>query len=174
MLDLTGDLVAGLRGLERDVQDKVVRSAAHAGALVFYDEAKHLAPVYAGPARPGIKPGQLRNAIYRVYSNDLSTPERAVYQVSWNASKAPHGHLIEYGHWRVNKVVATPTGWRGLSERLATPVWVPGVAFIRRAGDRANDAAQAMRARAAERLREVVSRTIVDDFGNEVDMGTSE
>ena len=46
------------------------------------------------------RPGQLRDAIYHVYADQLSSDGHAVYRVSWNAKKAPHGHLIEYGHWR--------------------------------------------------------------------------
>ncbi|CAG9184273.1 HK97 gp10 family phage protein [Cupriavidus respiraculi] len=159
MLQLKGDLVASLEALDAAVQEKVVRSAAHAGAVVFYEEARRLAPVYDGPPRPHIKPGQLRDSIYRAYAEKQSDLQRAVYQVSWNAYKAPHAHLLEYGHWRINKLVKLPDGWRALPDRLDIPVWVPGVAFIRRAGDRAEAAVEAMRQRAAQRLAEVLDQS---------------
>ena len=65
-----------------------VRAAAQAGAQVFYDEALLRVPV---------KTGTLRSSIYQVYSKENSTPEHATYHVSWNRSKAPHGHLVEFG-----------------------------------------------------------------------------
>ncbi|CAG9177749.1 HK97 gp10 family phage protein [Cupriavidus pampae] len=139
----------------------VVRPIARAGALVFYEEARRLVPVHQGAPikrRSGVetKPGQLRDAIYHVYSERLSSEHFAVYQVSWNARKAPHGHLVEYGHWRVNKLVKTETGWAATTERLPTPVRVPAVSFIRRAGDRAEAAMAAMQKRAAEVVPEVL------------------
>jgi HK97 gp10 family phage protein len=89
---------------------EVVRPAAHAGALVLYTRAKLLAPVFAGgpkfikrsnSGKSGgywIKPGQLRDSIYRVYSKDNSGDGVATYHISWNHKKAPHGHWIENGN----------------------------------------------------------------------------
>lgn len=161
-LSLEGDLGAALDQLEERLVAEIVRPIARAGALVFYEEARHLVPVYQGAPitrKNGVKttPGQLRDAIYHVYADRMSTDQHAVYQVSWNARKAPHGHLVEYGHWRVNKIVKTPTGWAATKERLATPVRVPAVGFMRRAGDRAQAAVEAMRKRAAEKIGEVLS-----------------
>lgn len=82
---------AMISGLEQDVQT-AVRPAAQAGAQVFYDEV--LKNVHA----LGRKTGNLERAIYQVYSADNSGPGRATYQVSWNARKAPHGLLVEFGH----------------------------------------------------------------------------
>jgi len=157
-----GDLAASLDSLEERLVSEIVRPIARAGALVFYEEARRLVPVYQGAPikrRNGVqtRPGQLRDAIYHVYADRLSSDRRAVYQVSWNAKKAPHGHLVEYGHWRMNKLVKTPTGWAATTERLATPVRVPAVAFMRRSGDRAEAAIEAMRKRAAEKIAEVLN-----------------
>ncbi|UXC37190.1 HK97 gp10 family phage protein [Cupriavidus gilardii] len=156
-----GDLAGDLDELEDQLVKDVVRPIARAGALVFYEEARRLVPVYKGAPvirKNGRKttPGQLRDAIYHVYSKSESTDVRAAYQVSWNATKAPHGHLVEYGHWRVNKLVKTPTGWIATTERLETHVRVPAVGFMRRAGDRAEAAIEAMRKRAAEKVAEVL------------------
>ncbi|MDF3837150.1 HK97 gp10 family phage protein [Cupriavidus basilensis] len=156
-MSFSGDLLEGLRQLESDMKEHVVRPAARAGALVFYEEARRLVPVYSGTARTGIKPGQLRDAIYHVFSEDKSSELVKVYEISWNARKAPHGYLIEYGHWRVNKLIQVNGRWMATSERLEKPVWVPGAAFIRRSYDQAQIAVAAMQKRAAERTAEVLA-----------------
>lgn len=70
-----------------------VRPAAQAAAQVLYDEVKHNVEAI------GSKTGNLASSIYQVYSKANSQDKkRAVYHVSWNAKKAPHGHLVEYGH----------------------------------------------------------------------------
>lgn len=71
--------------------DAAVRPAAQAGAQVLYDEARRL----AGSKR---KTGNLQAAVYQVFSKDNSGRSHATYHVSWNAKKAPHGHLVEFGH----------------------------------------------------------------------------
>jgi HK97 gp10 family phage protein len=76
------------------------RPAAQAGAQVLYDEVVQRAPVAKAPVkRKGktIQPGALRRSIYQVFSADNSGQKRATYHVSWNAKKAPHGHLVEFG-----------------------------------------------------------------------------
>ncbi|GGX30546.1 hypothetical protein GCM10007242_41500 [Pigmentiphaga litoralis] len=159
MLDfkLDGDLAGALEQLDEALQTQVARAVAHAGALVYYGEARTLAPVYSGPARKGIRPGQLREAIYRAHSPELSTDTLQVYNISWNPKKAPHGHLVENGHWRVNVIVRVGNRIAATTERLETPVWVKPVAFIRRAGDAAPRALAAMQARAKERVAEVLA-----------------
>ncbi len=158
MFELNGDLLAGLEQLADDVEEHVVRSVAHAGALVFYEEARTLAPVYHGTEKKGVRPGQLRDAIYRAYAHRQSTAGAAVYQISWNTKKAPHGYLIEHGHWLVREV-------GGKKKRVR---WVPPHSFIRRAFDMSSAAIEAMRDRAVQKMAEVLQRTVVDDFGNEV------
>lgn len=107
-------LDAALDGLT-DALRAAVRPAAQAGADVFYREARRLAPVAKKatviPRRKSkitgrkyggytIRPGQLRDSIYQVFSKTQSTRERAAYEVSWNHFKAPHGHWIEHGNAR--------------------------------------------------------------------------
>ncbi len=91
------------------VTESSARPAAQAGAQILYDEARRRAPVYRGgrhyrQVRGGrgywVTPGQLRNAIYQVFSVDNSGGGRATYHISWNHSKAPHGHWMEYGNAR--------------------------------------------------------------------------
>lgn len=74
------------------VKAPIIRTGSAAAARVLYEEARTRCPV---------KTGLLKSAIYRVHSVSESRPGRDVYHVSWNASKAPHGHLIEFGTSRM-------------------------------------------------------------------------
>ncbi len=75
-----------------DAAEDGARPAAQAAAQVIYDEVKKNVRAI------GQKSGNLDNSVYQVYSRDNSAPGRATYQVSWNHRKAPHGHLLEFGH----------------------------------------------------------------------------
>lgn len=72
--------------------DEAARPAAQAAAQVLYDAVK------ANVARIKKHTGNLDRSIYQAFSIDNSGPGRAMYHISWNAKKAPHGHLVEYGH----------------------------------------------------------------------------
>lgn len=115
-LDIMGDIQAA------------IRPAAQAGAQVFYDEVKR------NVASLGKKTGNLDSAIYQVYSNDNSGPLRATYQIGWNTKKAPHGHLIEYGHKQYYKVVFNKKKGKFITfktVKLATPKQIPAHPFMR-------------------------------------------
>lgn len=88
------DVADLLRTLERDEQALVgaARPAAQAAAQVVYD------CVQGNVAALGRVTGKLADSIYQVYSGDNSGPGHAVYHVSYNHRKAPHGFLVEYGH----------------------------------------------------------------------------
>lgn len=75
-----------------DGAEQAARPAAQAGAQVFYDRAK------SNAAKLGKVTGNLAGSIYQVFSGDNSGRGRAQYHISWNQKKAPHGHLVEYGH----------------------------------------------------------------------------
>src|SRR6476661_522697 len=87
----TGSLNSLLDELQDGVQE-AVRPAAQAAAQVLYNEVK------ANVAKIGRKTGNLDRAIYQVFSERKSRPGVAAYDVSWNAKRAPHGGLVEYGH----------------------------------------------------------------------------
>jgi hypothetical protein len=72
--------------------EEAVRPAAQAAAQVLYEAVKQ------NVNGIGKKTGNLANSIYQVYSQQNSNEGRATYHVSWNHKKAPHGHLVEYGH----------------------------------------------------------------------------
>lgn len=147
----TSDLEAWIEAVG-DAAEKAVRPAAHDGARVIYEAVK------ANVARIPKVSGNLASAIYYAYSQDNSGPGRATYHVSWNATKAPHGGLLEYGHWqRYAARYVEGLGWvtlvrpemRGKPKprrrasqaekdayylpRPGGPVYIPGKAFMRQA-----------------------------------------
>uniref|UniRef100_A0AAU7J8B0 Capsid and scaffold protein n=1 Tax=Xanthomonas phage MK21 TaxID=3148942 RepID=A0AAU7J8B0_9CAUD len=119
-LDISGVLSA-LNDL-RDDSGSVARTMAFESATAVRDSAK-------GYVRS--KTGRLKGAIYAAYVPEESTEARHVYAVSWNKKKAPHGHLVEYGHWRTNVVVEVDGKWVFTKEKLDTPVRVPARPFLR-------------------------------------------
>ena len=138
-------------GIEAAMRE-LVRPAAQAGAQVLYDEVRaRVAPMKVT--------GNLYSSIYQAYS-DQSTPERAVYHISWNARKAPHGHLVEYGHMQTRKVFLSEGGkWLTSKELLAVPRRVVARPFIRPAYDaKINAALAAADARFSEGMREILAR----------------
>lgn len=71
--------------------ERAARPAAQAAAQVLYVEARRNAMAIR-------KSGNLANSIYQAYSEKNSGSGKAVYHVSWNWRKAPHGYLVEFGH----------------------------------------------------------------------------
>lgn len=70
------------------------RAAAQAGAEVFYRAVKQ------NVAAIGRARGNLAAAIYQAFVSAESNERRAVYDVTWNNRKAPHGYWLEYGFIR--------------------------------------------------------------------------
>lgn len=145
---IEGDIGAALGRFAGAVKAEVLRPAAHAGAVVLQDEIKARAPVHEGT---------LKSAVYRAHAPEQSGDSRQVYAVGVNMKKAPHWHLVEFGHWRVNVIVRLPNGQTiATKERLDRPVWVPAVPYLRPAWDAKGAAAvQAMIKRARERMSEL-------------------
>lgn len=130
-----------------DRAEKAARPAAQAGAQVLYERVK------VNVAALGRKTGNLKSSIYQAYSANNSNESKAVYHVSWNATKAPHGHLVEWGYIKRWQSIMINGKWVTLKNRpLATPVQVPGKAFMRRAKDAIPMAEEAMRAKFLEVL----------------------
>ena len=135
-----------------DRADEAARPAAQAAAQVLYDEArKNVSQINA-------KTGKLRSSIYQAFSKYDSTPGSAVYHVSWNPRKAPHGMLVEFGHLqryeyyqdeqgrvrpRVRpEMMGKPRPWSNSKNRAAldayyvtlpTPKQIPARSFLRKA-----------------------------------------
>jgi hypothetical protein len=126
------DAAAAFAGLDRleEAATTNARPAAQAGAQVFYDE------VNLNVSKIGKKTGNLASSIYQVYSKDNSDEKRATYHISWNARKAPHGHLVEYGHIMTRKAyVGSDGNWYTSKVLLASPKQVAAKPFIRPAYD---------------------------------------
>ena len=151
-----------LENLQTEVS-AALRPAAHQGSVVFYDEMKIRAPV---------ETGGLRDSIYRAHVAEKSSGSRQVYQVGPNVSKAPHWHLLEFGHWLYNafangrflpsksnkklRVKKPPSGHKAVHDlpgALDQPVFVPASPYIRPTFDAKAGAALA---RAKERFAEVL------------------
>ncbi|WP_200961047.1 HK97 gp10 family phage protein [Acidovorax sp. Root217] len=156
---------SGLDAYLNELGDEIeaaVRPAAQAGTQVLYDAVK------ANVAALGQYSGRLNRSIYQKFSEEQSSEGVAVYNVSWNARKAPHGHLVEYGY--LQRYVYGPDGMGPLVRpgmegkprpssggrnrvaldayyiTLPTPKHVPGKFFVRKAAtamDKAYEAAEA-------------------------------
>lgn len=91
-----------------DGAEAAVRPAAQEGAQYFYDQVR------ANVRKLGRKTGNLERAIYQAFSRNNSGRTVAQYHVTWRRgsrgeaadkvaggqARAPHGHLVEFGHWQ--------------------------------------------------------------------------
>ena len=134
--------LAGLDALESKAL-AAVRPAAQAGAQVFYNEVK------LNVSKIGKVTGNLDASIYQVFSEDNSSKTRATYHISWNTKKAPHGHLVEFGHIQTRKVYLKDGQWYTSPEKLPQPKQVAARPFIRPAFAKVTEALNA----ANERFR---------------------
>lgn len=140
------DLDSLLAGIEADAAavEAAARPAAQAGAQVLYEAVQRNV---AGIKR---KTGNLARSIYQAYSKDNSTAGRQTYHVSWNAKKAPHGHLVEFGHMQRYEVSYDPETRRFTTHKdrpLPAPKQVAARPFIRPAIAAMPQAQDAMRDR---------------------------
>lgn len=144
-MQLTGDLTSGLDALEKRVKEEVMVSGVAAMARVIYDEVK----LNVQPPRIGQKTGNLASGVYRYFATAKSSEYVKKYFVGVNHKKAPHWHLIEYGHWQPYQTVQLASGaWVTLKDRLlASPKWIPPRPFIRPAADHLPRAIEAGKAR---------------------------
>lgn len=148
-MSLKSNATEALDNLERAIKEKVLRSAAYAGAKVFYDEVKLRVPV---------DEGTLFGAIYHYHVERLSGPTKQIYAIGPNKVKAPHWYNVEYGHWRINVLVRRGGRWIATKQRLPSPVWVPGKPYMRPSYDaKKAEALKAMQVRFEQRLREVMN-----------------
>jgi HK97 gp10 family phage protein len=121
---LTGEIDKNLDKFEGELRAQVLRAAAGAMANFILNQARRY-------ALPHVKTGALYNSLYQVYAEDLSDENKQVYRVSWNRTKAPHGHLIEFG---TSRAAAYP--------------------FIRPAFDHVKEAIEVGKARMRDKMRE--------------------
>lgn len=141
------ELQATLRAYGKAVKDEVAIEGAAGMGLVIYEEARANVRVSSKPhyfygsnsKKSGTKylfnPGNLRNAIYRVYSPEKSSDTLKLYRVSWNRTKAPYGAMVEFGTSRA-----------------------PAMPFMGPSLSRLNDAITAGKMRMAKKLTEIQGR----------------
>lgn len=104
------EVVAGFKKLA-GIKESLGRTIAFEMADVVYNEAHVRVPV--GTEEGGsITPGLLKSALYRAYDErqTILSPDTYRYTISWNSKKAPHGHLVEFGHWMPFKYVRDKSG----------------------------------------------------------------
>lgn len=143
------DGIAGYLDQMGDAVKDAIRPMAQAGAQVFYDRVK------LNVASIGRKSGNLDRAIYQAYMPESSEDgKRAMYRISWNVTKAPHGRLLEWGwvqKWK--SYMGNDGNWYTRKDApLESPVQHPGVAFVRRAHAALPEAHAAMKSELFKRL----------------------
>lgn len=141
------ELRVKLRAYGEAVKDEVAIEGAAGMGYLIYTEIRANVPISNKPhyfhgsqfKKNGTKylynPGNLRNAIYRVFSPEKSSDTLKMYRVSWNHTKAPYGFMVEFG----------------TRYKPATP-------FMRPALARLSDAIAAGKARMAKKLDEIQGR----------------
>lgn len=152
-MSATFDTTGWLKGLDMlagPLRESLARSAGVAGGKVLRDEAKLLAPKDSG---------RLASSIYLAFSPERSQGGHIIYSVSWNARTAPHGHLLEFGHWRRYQVRKLANGeWITLKNQpLPEPKWVAAHPFLRPAEAAWPRARAAMVERMRVRLPELLA-----------------
>lgn len=153
-IDVSG-AIAGLDRLAGEQLQSLARSMGVAGGQVLRDEAKLRAPRESGT---------LAESIYLAFKDGKSTEARAVYSVTWNSRKAPHGHLLEFGHWQPYQVVKINGQFVTLKDKpLENPKWIAAHPFLRPAFDSSSGrAVTAMQDRGRARLAELLAEGALD------------
>ena len=120
-VDITG-ILAGLEGVAENSSD-VVRTMTYESAVAVRDSAKAFVNDYTG---------KLRSNVYVAYSPEESINGIQIYAVSWRKKAAPHGHLLEFGHWQTRAAYKGQDGeWYSRKVKLEKPKWVPAKPFLR-------------------------------------------
>lgn len=101
-----GDLMDQLDEIGAGLTNEAVRPAAQAGAQVFYDTVRAKAPVSTFEhstkgKKQTYQPGNLRNAVYQVFSEKQSSDPYATYEISVNNKKAFYWRFVEFGTKRM-------------------------------------------------------------------------
>jgi hypothetical protein len=128
-------------------KESLARTMGAAMGNVVRDEAKIRAPVLK-PGNEGTdnqQAGLLRDSIYNAYDKrrHILNPNIYRYTVSWNSTRAPHGHLAEFGHWMPYEYAITADGLyttplldrpqRGTAKGIPLPgggIWIDAQPFL--------------------------------------------
>lgn len=151
------DLKGWFTALDRiaGAKESLARRMGVTGSEIWRDEARMRAPV--GDHIDGSKnPGLLRDSIRHAFNKRDSNSNRFVYSVSWNHRRAPHGHLIEFGHWMPYMYGTDGLGnfWTYKDRPMpGGPKWIAAQPFLGPAyGARFNDVRIAMIERGRQEL----------------------
>jgi Bacteriophage protein of unknown function (DUF646). len=127
---------AALDALKGPVRESLVRRMLVEAGVMLRDVAASNAAVSANKEGKEAR-GVLARSLYLKYLSEDSSDAVSTYKISWNARKAPHGHLIEFGHWLTHKVYKAANGeWYTLKDQpLDAPRWVAARPFLRPAWD---------------------------------------
>jgi hypothetical protein len=111
--------------LEGPVRESLARRMLVSGGVLLRDAAKSNARMPANKEGVELR-GVWADSMYLARDEEAENKTTFAYKVSWNATKAPHGHLLEFGHWMTHKVYKASNGeWYTLKDHpLATPEWV--------------------------------------------------
>lgn len=97
--------------------DPVHSVARHMGVAVgsaMRDEAK---------ANVNSVTGKLKSAMVLKYDGAPAAGGSVRYVVTWNRKKAPHGHLVEFGHRITHEVLRLPDGSIRTGNKLPPAEW---------------------------------------------------
>lgn len=128
-------------------KESLARTMGAAMGNEVRDEAKLRAPVLkpGNEGTDGQRAGLLRDSIYNAYDKrrHVLNPNSYRYTVSWNSTKAPHGHLAEFGHWMRYEYAITEAGLyttplverpkRGKAKGIPLPgggIWIDAQPFL--------------------------------------------
>ena len=114
------------------LKESLARRMLVEGGVLLRDAAKGNARMAANKEGVDVR-GLLAKSIYLVFDNDASNENSYTYKISWNSKMAPHGHLVEFGHWMTHKVYKGADGnWYTRKDQpLPAPVWVSARPFLR-------------------------------------------
>lgn len=139
-----GEVKKALDNLAGPGKESLGRRMSLAATRVIRDEAILRVPVGKEEAKAHAQfggswsPGLLKSAIYNAFNQKASTASEFTYSVSWNHKRAPHGHLVEFGHWRPYAIIFIKgVGWRTDKDRPlpGNGKWVRSHSFIGAAYD---------------------------------------
>lgn len=143
------EALAGLSALRGPARESLMRRMLVEAGVMLRDAAKSNALV-ADNKENAERRGVLSASIYLAYEKERSTPAIVRYAVSWNSGKrmpgvarAPHGHLIEFGHWQTHKVYKGADGnwYTNMKAPHESPKWIAARPFLRPALDSRGQAA---------------------------------
>lgn len=148
------DWNAAFAALDGPVKTSLARRMLVSGGVVLRDAAKSNARMAANIEGDDVR-GVLANAIYLAYDDEVKSENLFNYVISWNAKKAPHGHLVEFGHWITHAIFKGSNGewYTDKNQPLDKPRWVAARPFLRPTFDSyGNVAISAMIRRGQEEL----------------------